>query len=225
MKDCWSFPCCLSWTLDSLSKCIQLSLFYRYYFRRCSTELAQLLLLPHSRERSTFYSDRLPDFSLSIPRCYKDVYVNSFFPHTARLWNSLPIKCFPLTYDLNWFFLLMWLCISINLPYDHAWNYIVICRLAPRYYMEILDELQKCKFRFVSASLAASVVHLVHCQSRIQRFFMHTVRCKWSWRHCNTPWNIHFMIKCWWPSVFYTLGCFTMDKTMFSYLRAIFTWV
>ena len=30
-------------------------------------------------------------------------YVNSFFPHTARPWNSLPIECFPLTYDLNGF--------------------------------------------------------------------------------------------------------------------------
>ena len=25
------------------------------------------------------------------------------FPRTARLWNSLPIECFPLTYDLNGF--------------------------------------------------------------------------------------------------------------------------
>ena len=47
------------------------------------------------------YSDRLHDFSLTIPRCYKDGY--SFFPHTARLWNSLPIECFPLTYDLSGF--------------------------------------------------------------------------------------------------------------------------
>ena len=29
--------------------------------------------------------------------------VNSFFPCTARLWNSLPIECFPLTYYLNGF--------------------------------------------------------------------------------------------------------------------------
>ena len=30
--------------------------------------------------------------------------VNSFFPRTAMLWNSLPIEeCFPLTYDLNGF--------------------------------------------------------------------------------------------------------------------------
>ena len=29
--------------------------------------------------------------------------VNSFFTCTARLWNYLPIECFPLTYDLNGF--------------------------------------------------------------------------------------------------------------------------
>ena len=80
-----------------------LSLFYRYYFGRCSSELAQMVPLPYSRGRSTRYSDRLHDFSVTIPRCYKDVYVNSFFPRTARLWNSLPIECFPLTYDLSEF--------------------------------------------------------------------------------------------------------------------------
>ena len=66
------------------------SLFYRYYFGRCSSELAQLVPLPFSWRRSTCYYDRLLDFSVTIPRCYKDIYVNSFFPHTAKL-------CFPLT--------------------------------------------------------------------------------------------------------------------------------
>ena len=78
-----------------------LSLFYRYYFGRCSSELAQLVPLPFSRGRSTRYSDGLHDFSATIPRCYKDVYVNSFFPLTARVWNSLPIECFLLTCDLS----------------------------------------------------------------------------------------------------------------------------
>ena len=41
--------------------------------------------------------------SITIPRCYKDIYVNSFFPCTARPWNSVPIECFPLTYDLSGF--------------------------------------------------------------------------------------------------------------------------
>ena len=53
--------------------------------------------------KSTRYSDTLHDFSVTITRCYKDVYVNSFFPRTARLWNSLSIECFPLTYNLNGF--------------------------------------------------------------------------------------------------------------------------
>ena len=80
-----------------------LSVFYRYYFGRCSSELAQLVPLPFSRGRSTRYSDRLHDFSVTIPRCYKDVYVNSFFPCMAKLWISLPVECFSLNYDLSGF--------------------------------------------------------------------------------------------------------------------------
>ena len=82
---------------------VSLSFFYRYYFGRSSSKLAQQVPLPYSRGRSTRYSDRLHDFSVTIPRCYMDVYVNSFFLRTARPWNSLPIKCFPLTYGLSGF--------------------------------------------------------------------------------------------------------------------------
>ena len=82
--------------------------------------------------RSTRYSDRLHDFSVPIPRCYKDVYISSFFPRTGRLWNSLPLECFPLTYDLNGFksrikrhlFFLNWdsLHARLNSHYK-AWSY------------------------------------------------------------------------------------------------------
>ena len=78
-----------------------LILFYRYYFGRCSSELAELVLFLFSRGRSTCYSDRLHYFSVTSPRCCKDVYVNSFFPCTSRLWSSLHIECFPLTFDLS----------------------------------------------------------------------------------------------------------------------------
>ena len=71
-----------------------LSLFYKYYFGRCSSELAKLVPLPFSRGLSTRYSDGLNDFLVTIPRCYKAVYVNTFFFWAARLWNSLPIECF-----------------------------------------------------------------------------------------------------------------------------------
>ena len=103
MQDCWSFTSCLSWTFGTLLNVARLSLFCRYYFGRCSSELAELVPLSYSRGKSTRYSDRLHDFCVTISRYYKDVYVNNFFPHTARLWNSLPIECFPLTNDLNGF--------------------------------------------------------------------------------------------------------------------------
>ena len=111
--NCWTsyknwyavFPS-LSASVESLAHgqdVASLSLFYGYCFGRRSSELAELIPLPYSRGNSTRYSDRLYDFSVTIPRCYKDVYVNSFFPRTAKLWNSLPIECFPLTYDLSGF--------------------------------------------------------------------------------------------------------------------------
>ena len=62
-------------------KVASLNLFYRYYFGRCYSELAQLAPLPFSQGRSTHYSDCM--IFVIIPRCYKDVYVNSFFPRTA----------------------------------------------------------------------------------------------------------------------------------------------
>ena len=80
-----------------------LSLFYRYYFGRCSSELDQLVPLPFSRGRSTRYSDKLYEFSVTILRCCKDDYVNSFFCRIARLQNSLLIGCLPLNYNLNGF--------------------------------------------------------------------------------------------------------------------------
>ena len=43
-----------------------LSLFYRHYFGRCSSELAQLVPLPFYQGRSTLYSDKLHDFSVNI---------------------------------------------------------------------------------------------------------------------------------------------------------------
>ena len=81
---------CLKYSVSDCS----LSLFYRYYFGRCSLELAQLAPHPFSRGRCTRCSDRWHDFSVTIPRCYKGVYVNSFL---ARPWNSLPIECFLLS--------------------------------------------------------------------------------------------------------------------------------
>ena len=106
----------------------RLSLSYRYFFGRCSSELAQLVPFHYSRWWSTHYSDRLHDFSVTIPKYYKDVCVNSFFSRTAKLWNSMPKECFPLTYDLN----------GLSLELTSLLNcvpYVLTCQRALRAYV------------------------------------------------------------------------------------------
>ena len=49
---------------------VSLILFYRYYFGRCSSELSELLSLPHVCGHSTRYSNRLHDFVVNVP-CYR----------------------------------------------------------------------------------------------------------------------------------------------------------
>ena len=73
VQDCWSFTCCLSWTNGYCPDVATLIPFYRYCFGRCWPELSQLVSLPYSQRRSTCYSDRFHDFSVTIPWCYKDV--------------------------------------------------------------------------------------------------------------------------------------------------------
>ena len=54
-------------------------------------------------QTQTYTKTLIQHLTFTIPRYYRDVNDNSFFPCTARLWNSLPIEYFPLTYDLNSF--------------------------------------------------------------------------------------------------------------------------
>ena len=83
---------------------VPVSLFYGYYNGRCSSELSQLVPFPCSWGRSTCYFDRLHCFSVTILRCHKNVYVNSFFLQSL-------------------------LCISVNLLYNYAWNTVVMSGL------------------------------------------------------------------------------------------------
>ena len=85
---CRTFGPSLTTSLGSLAhhrNVTSLPFFYWCCFGRCSSELAQLVPLLFCWERSSCYSDRLHDLSFTIPRCYKDVYINSFFPRTATL--------------------------------------------------------------------------------------------------------------------------------------------
>ena len=74
-----------------------LSLFYRYYFGWCSSEMALLVPPPYSCKRSARYSDRLDDLSVTIPTFAR------MSMSTVSFRNSLPIECFPLLYDLSGF--------------------------------------------------------------------------------------------------------------------------
>ena len=80
-----------------------LNIFYKYYFGRCSSELSELVPLPHVCGCSTRYSNSLHDFVVTVPPYSQEIYANSFFALTCQLWNSLFGECFPLTYNLNKF--------------------------------------------------------------------------------------------------------------------------
>ena len=97
------------------------SILYRCYFGRCSSGLVKLVSHPYYHGRSTYYIDELHDFTVTVSRCFRDVNVNTFFPHTARLWNDFQQNGFPwlmisvdLTLDLIVTFYL-WVCFLINL--------------------------------------------------------------------------------------------------------------
>ena len=62
----------LTASLETLTHCwnvVSLSLFYKYCFGGCSSEPAQMVPLRFSQGKSTPYSDRLYDFSVTTSRC------------------------------------------------------------------------------------------------------------------------------------------------------------
>ena len=100
-RRCRTVGVLLGTSLESLAhhrNVASVSLFYRYYFGRCSSELAQLVPLAFSWGRSTPYSDRLHNFSVTIPRCYR-IYMSTV-SFLAQLDSGI---LFPLTYDLSGF--------------------------------------------------------------------------------------------------------------------------
>ena len=80
-----------------------LSLFYRYYFGRCSDELYYCVPGPKYRGRSTRQANASHEFSVEVGSTRIDRYDSCFFPYTGNLWNSLPISVFPSSYNLSSF--------------------------------------------------------------------------------------------------------------------------
>ena len=115
--------CCHIWVgapascldlLDKIQKCVidlvgthchdvaSMSLFYRYYHAKCSSELQGLVPSSWLSVCSTQFS-KSHSFSVVVPRPKHNVYANSFFPRTPKLCNSLPAGCFPSSYNLGVF--------------------------------------------------------------------------------------------------------------------------
>ena len=96
----------LASSLESLSlrrSVAPLSLFYRYYNGRCSK--GHSLVGPPNRTfgRTTRFSAHSHPYTVSVPKANTWWYSSSFFPRTASLRNSLPVSCFPATYNLSQF--------------------------------------------------------------------------------------------------------------------------
>ena len=74
--------------LGSSSKCTQLKSFYRYYFGRCSSDLARLVPISHSWGTDGRLLVIIIDcmtFLSTFLQVIKNIYVNSIFPRTARV--------------------------------------------------------------------------------------------------------------------------------------------
>ena len=80
-----------------------LSLFYKYLNGFCSDESKSLPPAIKTLNCVTRYSTNAHHMTVQLPSCNKLFYSSSFFPRTARLWNSLPSSCFPTCYDLQKF--------------------------------------------------------------------------------------------------------------------------
>ena len=78
-----------------------LSLFYKYYYGKCSSELADLVPPKRATVRSTRFSERMHRHTVNSPMCRTKFYQSSFFPRKANLWKSLTNECFPPDYDLT----------------------------------------------------------------------------------------------------------------------------
>ena len=80
-----------------------LSLFYRYYFGRCSSALEGCVPKPKVFSRSTRRANNLTCYHVSQERSRTEGRSCNFFVRTARLWNQLPVACFPEQYNIGSF--------------------------------------------------------------------------------------------------------------------------
>jgi hypothetical protein len=78
-----------------------LSLLYRYYYGKCSRDIRDLMPPARVFPRSTRAAHQAHPYSIAMVSNRTSHYrENSFFSRTVKLWNSLPAKVFPGSFDV-----------------------------------------------------------------------------------------------------------------------------
>ena len=80
-----------------------LSVFYRYYFGRCSSALEGCVPKPKVLSRSTRRANTSTCYHVIQERSRTEGRSGNFFVRTTRLWNELPVSCFPEQYNIGSF--------------------------------------------------------------------------------------------------------------------------
>jgi len=82
-----------------------LCLFYRYYFGRCSSQIAGCVPPPltMSVNRRSRRTEASHNFAVAIGTSRSNIGQRSFFSRVGKLWNSLPATVFPAEFDLQHF--------------------------------------------------------------------------------------------------------------------------
>ena len=131
----------LTSNLDPLSlrrKVASLSLFYHYYFGRCSDELAACIPPPMAWSHSTRQASFAHNYCVELSKARINWFSDSFFPSTSCLWNSLP-SVFPASFNLPSF---KWQ-VYHHLRDQMAWFFYI-------FFITLLDILQICFILFIA---------------------------------------------------------------------------
>ena len=80
-----------------------LSLFYRYYFGRCSSALSECVPKPKVFSRYSRRASPTTCYHVEIERNRTQSRSSSFFVRTSHLRDRLPVSCFPDQYNIGSF--------------------------------------------------------------------------------------------------------------------------
>nr|CAI5846120.1 unnamed protein product [Callosobruchus analis] len=77
-------------SLEHRRRVAGLSLFYRFYHGRCSSELSQIITPKAVRTRNTREALHAHPYQVEVPTPRTSLHQHSFFWKTSTLWNELP---------------------------------------------------------------------------------------------------------------------------------------